>query len=172
MTKIKREQSELITALEKHLGLLNEYYDRAFNKGEKDFYGEIACKIRLLAIKTGSNIPLLIKLQNVTGKNIKYPFDKPWGKNELTLCEYMNSFGCAIRNSNDELVAFSKKDVLAIYSQQVGGCHEDWKISDELHKMINSGIEIYGNPPLVELLRAVCRTILIIGNDFLNEIKK
>lgn len=172
MSKIHREKAELIDALKKHLRLLKEYYERAFVKGDADFYGEIACKIRLLAIKGRSNKPLLIKLQNITGQNMKIAINKPSGSVQMTLSEYMNSFGCVIRNSDDQLMEFAKKDVIAIYAEQIGGCHEDWAIKDELFQMINSNIYINENPVVISLIGAVCRTILYTGEEFLKTISK
>lgn len=170
--KIPRKLEEQVAALDKHLKLLEEYYDRAFNKNEIEFYGEIACKLRLLAIKTNANKPLLIKIQNITGHNYKYETKTRNGIIAETLKEYMDSFGCVIRNSDNELKKFSKKDVIVMYAQQIGGCHEDSSINDELHKMINDDMKLNGNPPVISLLGAVTRSVLAIGKDVMKELKK
>ena len=62
-----REIDEMVSALNRHLRVLEEYGRKVYSEGNVDYAGEIAGKLRLLVTKFGSNRPLLIELMKKTG---------------------------------------------------------------------------------------------------------
>jgi hypothetical protein len=53
--RIPRELPELVRTLCRHVELLREYAKRVFEDGNPDYLGEVAGKLRLLALDRGSN---------------------------------------------------------------------------------------------------------------------
>ena len=42
MAKTPKTDEELVEALRRHVTLLKEYHEKAFEKGDADYYGEVA----------------------------------------------------------------------------------------------------------------------------------
>ncbi len=112
-----RDLEELVQALERHLRLLQEYAQKAFQEGNFDYGGEIAGKLRLLVTKFGSNRPLLLDLMAKTdisplitlgGPPIKPMPGQPGPGDTISLSQYLQLGAIGIRVPNGDFVMLNK----------------------------------------------------------------
>jgi hypothetical protein len=159
----------MVAALRRHVRLLEDFGHRLFDEGNVDYAGEIAGKIRLLAAKFGSNVPLLIRLMRDTGIEVKVVLGGPEEGREVTLGEFMHLVAVAIRLPAGNLAELTKEDMVRGWAEQVGSCHEDWAMSESLSAVLSSDLYIGGHPAALVELRATCSTVLMTARRFLAE---
>lgn len=169
MTKVPRSKQELIQALNKHVRLLNEYYKKAFNEGNTDYLGEIVGKIRLLAIKSRRNKPLLVNLISKYG-NFSLPFEKPGKTYNMTLQEYVDSFCCAIAVPSIGPTVLSIREFIQLWANQEGSAHEDWELDERLVVIKNQGIFINALPIASKQLKITSNIVLLFAAKFFERI--
>jgi hypothetical protein len=172
-----REVAELIEALERHVRLLKEYSERAFEGGESDFGGEIAGKLRLLVTRSNTNRPLLLDLMSRAGINpvvalggppVQPLSGKPGPGDKLTLEEYMGLDAVGIRVA-DEFVLLDKTQLIRLWAQQAGAAHEDWSLEPTLDAILRAGTFIGGLPAAFAELRATTETVIHVAELFMSE---
>src|SRR5438105_1473256 len=93
-----RSLDEMTGALLRHTRLLCEYMYRAFDEGDADYLGEVACKLRLLAVKSRQNEALIQRVMSEHSLNITLRLDWPReAVQESTLDEYLDGLAQGIR---------------------------------------------------------------------------
>ena len=179
-TKRNREIEEMISALKKHLRVLEDYRRDVFTDGNVDYAGEIAGKLRLLATKFGSNKPLLIKLMRETGIEPKVTLGGPPIKQEpgvptagdiISLSEFMKLDAIGIRVESGEFIMLNKIDFVRVWAEQTGSSHEDWSMDNTLSAILSSQVQIGGVQGALAELRSTTDTVLHIANTFIQELE-
>jgi hypothetical protein len=70
LKRIPRDLDDMVEALRRHTRILRVLMTRAFDDQDRDFYGEVAGKLRLLLLPLGRNKPLLRRLLAAYGKRL------------------------------------------------------------------------------------------------------
>lgn len=134
-----------VGALRRHVELLREYARRAFEAGDPAFLGEVAGKLRLLVLGTGTQRPLLLHLLDEFEMDIEVSVRPPFGPSTLCLDDYLDSLAFAGQTSAG-YVRLSHSDVIAAGAQQAGAAHEDWELEEPFARSAFSGIAVGGRP--------------------------
>jgi len=128
MTKITRTTIELLSALERHLLLLSDYYNHCFHRGNTRYFGEIAGKLRLLVCNKRNNDALLMHVAQIFGLTERYRISKEGcileGSEGATIDEYLDSVAVTI-NLDGEMVRISNKNEILLHAEKEGAAHED-----------------------------------------------
>jgi hypothetical protein len=169
-TKITRTQLELVTRLQEHCEILEDYHQKACREGQTKYLGEIAGKLRLLVYQSRMNRPLLLDLMTETGSDVSFTIDSPHGQYNSDLHSYLSDMACAIRLSSGELAVLSKYDLIALWSQQSGSAHEDWALDERLSTIFAQGLFVNGQPIQGAALCGICRTVLHVAKQFLSQV--
>lgn len=122
--RTRRSDEEMQGALKKHAILLQRYCALAFGEGREEYLGEIAAKLRLLAIETRKNTPLLQSVMKA--KEI----DPQIGG--LTLEAFLSFPAVGVKVGPSEYKDLSYGDFIRGWAEQMGGAHEDWAVDDAL----------------------------------------
>ncbi|WP_038126234.1 hypothetical protein [Thiomicrorhabdus sp. Milos-T2] len=159
--RVQRELGDLVFKLFHHLLLLKEYSHLCFYEyNHLRYTGEIAGKLRLLAVRQGQNKPLLIKLMDHYNFVYRFPIREN-SDNKFTLSEYMEH----IAGLNGKKYLFTNKGLVRHLSQQTGSAHEDWSINNELDNLLKENL--LGGPSSMALIRPIVNTVLSVGYVFL-----
>ena len=166
-----------MSALQRHVRLLRKYARSAFEERDADFFGEVAGKLRLLAVDSAQNEPLLLNLLDQFGSDIVTtlsgpPFNRAPGMGEVvTLRTYMERFACAIRlPSNDELHTLTNAQLVKFWAEQSGAAHEAPRLHGTLEAALTQQLLIAGLPAIAAQLRAVTRTVLWFADRLLERL--
>ena len=143
--RVPRSQDELVVALRQHVALLREYSQRAFVDGRREYLGEVAGKLRVLAYESRTNKPLLLGLMDELNIEVSLTFDKPGGRRQATLRQHLDDLACAVQTPSRGLVAISNNQFLATWAQQQGASHEDWEQNEEFVVARDLGLQIGGS---------------------------
>jgi hypothetical protein len=115
--------------------LLQRYAKQAFEAGDDDYLGEVAAKLRLLAVAKPHNDPLLIQL--MTECRIGAPLvpkppppGHPAGK-PMTLADSLTLPALKVTTSAGD-VRLSKRQFIEVVAEKYGGTHEDWAHPEHL----------------------------------------
>jgi hypothetical protein len=127
----------------------------------------VAGKLRVLVHESRTNRPLLLALMEDTGVDVAIPIDASRGRYETDLRSYLDGLACAIRIPTGELAELSKSDLIALWSQQSGGAHEDWALDQRLATIFAGGLFVNGQPIHGQALCGICRTVLYVAREFL-----
>lgn len=175
--KITRQQADLLLALKKHISLLKEYYQRAFQENNINYYGEIAGKLRLLVYEKGQR-GLLTSLMEETGINIpivlggppiKKIDNEPGAGDEVSLKEYLGLLAYAVRTPHG-LISVTKIDLIKMWAQQDGSAHEDWKHDEEYVSAKEMELFIGNRHALAVELKITTETVLFVAEKFMEKI--
>ena len=171
--RIKRSKQELLVSLCKHLYLLRKYYNSAFVDGDMDYLGEIAGKLRLLAVKTRTNKPLLVNLMNEFDVNIKIE-TVPKMENDVpvSLDEYMEMLCISVRKGDGQMAMFNHREFVLAWAQQSGSAHEDWEHDEDFSTVRSPLVKIGGVDAHAASLGAIAKTVLYVGDRFIQELQK
>jgi hypothetical protein len=120
----------MVEALHRHTRLLKEYRRRAFDDLNRDYWGEVAAKLRLLLLPGPDdglkmqNKPLLRLLQESSGLSRQLDVDVFGG---TTLDDFLSERGLAISTGEEERFArISNAELINAWATQHGAAHEDW----------------------------------------------
>lgn len=107
----------MVSALRRHVCLLEDYARKVYSEGNTDYAGEVAGKLRLLATRFGSNKPLLVELMKKTGIEplvtlggpplLREP-GRPGPGDKIALTEYLELDAVGIRVESGEFVMLNK----------------------------------------------------------------
>jgi hypothetical protein len=115
MSRMLRELPEMVEALGRQIRLLESHLVSA--RENSDFWGEVACKLRLLVIDRDSNKALLRRVADAyAGRLSLQPKRGP-----RTLDELMAS---PMLRHGEKSITFA--DLIRRWAQQQGGANEDW----------------------------------------------
>jgi hypothetical protein len=101
----------MVDRLREHTALLRDYIERV-RKGDRRYLGEIAAKVRLLAIERRSNKALLLRVGEVFEGTAWVTIEGPPGwvymgghkaGDRIPLREWMDSFQLGVRTASSEL---------------------------------------------------------------------
>ena len=130
----------MVDALERHTLLLQEFCERAFGKGDATYLGEIANKLRLLAVRSRKNEPLLLRVM----EEYRLDFRIPVGPGpiesapRITVEEFLAQPAGAVRIPfpDGEFVSYTNGQLIRAWAEQIGGAHEDWKMEEAFRTML------------------------------------
>jgi hypothetical protein len=180
MSRRDRETEEMVSALRRHVGLLEDYTRKVYSEANADYAGELAGKLRLLATKFGSNKPLLIELMKRTeieplvtlgGPPLLREPGRPGPGDKITLTEYLELEAVGIRVESGEFVMLNKNQFIRAWAEQTGSSHEDWKMDHALSAILSSPIFIGGVQGALAELKVTTETVLHVAHRFLAELK-
>lgn len=138
MTKMRRSPSELVSALERHLHLLSDYYRQCFINRNTNYFGEVAGKLRLLVCDKKNNQALLMHVARHYGVASKYRINKEAKITEtgegLTIEEYLNRTSVTV-NIDGEMVPVTNRDEILMYGEKEGAAHEDLDHPEIMYKL-------------------------------------
>ena len=172
--RMKRTPEDLTEALRRHLRLLHQFCERAFEAGDHDYLGEVAGKIRLLAIREGRNRPLLLDLMDhysiggttIVARAIRLREDGPKIGDQITLSEYFDLPAYCVQKQ-----VVSKRTLISIWAAQHGAAHEDWRL-DESFALVRKVVDPAGRLALSLELETTARSVLKLGEQVLQEIDR
>lgn len=177
--RIPRTLSNLVEALRRQIRLLKEFSERAFERGEVDYCGEIANKLRLLVTEFRSNKPLLLKLMDelgisvpvtMGGPPVQVPPGYPKPGEKIDLRRYLELPACMIRVPSGELRELSKTELIRSWAEQHGGAHEDWAQGDAFISFRDFSLFIGGRQVAVGTLAIITRLVLEVAEQFLGQV--
>jgi hypothetical protein len=153
-------------ALRRHTRILRSLMKRAFEDHDRDFYGEVAGKLRLLLLSLGRNKPLLLRLLEAHGKGLDVHVLG------IPLAEFLDQSGLAVRRPDGTFVTLTNAQLINIWASQHGSAHEDWSLSEAFSLLRSGGTT-------VDLLQVAAAQLAVIGKatlkaaeDLLTEIGK
>ncbi len=166
----------MVSALRRHVRLLETYAHKVYVENDDDYAGEIAGKLRLLVTSFGSNEPLLLQLMRETG--IEPPIvlggppqcrqpGKPGPGDTITLEQYMNLDAIGIRVPSGAFVETTKSQFIRAWAQQTGSSHEDWAMDESVAAILSSPICIGGVPGALAELKTTVDAVLNVAHKFL-----
>ena len=115
MSRTVRELPEMVDALRRQIRLLESHLASAH--GNADFWGEVACKLRLLVIDRDSNKALLRRVADAYSDRLSL---QP-KKGPRTLDELLAS---PMLRHGEKSITFAH--VIRSWADQQSGAHEDW----------------------------------------------
>ena len=176
--KKARPIDEMVVALRKHLSLLDDYTQKVYIKGNDDYAGEIAAKLRLLVTKFRSNEPLLLRLMEETGIEptitlsgppIKRGPGIPTAGDKISLKQYMELGAIGIRIPSGEFIMLNKTQFIRAWAEQTGANHEDWSMDESLSTILNSNVFIGGVHGALVELKTTVDAVFSVANRFLKD---
>lgn len=170
--RIRRHDADLLRSLIENLQLLAEYHSRAFEQNDPRLLGEVAGKLRILAVRKRMNRPLLIDLMEKFGSTIKVTFPWPPNKDPKSLVDFMDETCLVIRTPSGSKAHFTNLEFVSTWSQQHGAAHQDWEHDEGFVAARSSGLIVGGVDAHVRLLRGISRTVILIGDAFLTELAR
>ncbi len=84
----------------------------------------------------------------------------------LNFEDWLNEDSIVMRNAKDEMVRFSRIKLLLLLSEQMGSCHEDWEIHEDLVLLLQSQIFISNMEPHIHSIGGITRTTLSVIDSF------
>lgn len=139
--RIPVETEQLLELLELHASLLHDYVELA-KAGDSRYYGEIACKLRLLIIDSGRNKALIFKLQDEANLDFSQLKEDLAGQDLFVRVD-----------EGKRQLSLSPEDLILKWAQQQGAAHVDHSLDEDLflaHK--------HGNGDPEKLLLAIAET--------------
>lgn len=171
--RIVRSNDDLLKSLRKHVSLLREYHEKAFNEGNADYLGEVAGKLRLLVYEWGRNKPLLKDMMKRFNIDVRLEMIGPAFPNGANIDEYFNHV-CGAFGSTDgkERIEVTPMGVVATWAQQMGSSHEDPSLDRHFVELINHGLFINGRQIAVDELRRASKFVLLTAEYFFQDLEK
>jgi hypothetical protein len=163
--------AEMVERLREHASLLREYLQRVVNDGDRRYLGEIAAKVRLLAIDGRQNKALMLRVGELIGGTPVVVLEGPPGwtfldghktGDKITMVEWLETFLVGVRtpSSPDELVRLNRREFVLAWAQQSGGAHEDWELDERFQASRDIGLTLMGMPANDHLLVSVAGVVL------------
>lgn len=135
-----RPLSEMVDALERQTLLLQEFCQRAFAEGDLTYLAEIANKLRLLAVRSKNNEPLLLRVMEEHNLDLKIPVGP--GPIEsaprISIEQFLAQPAGAVRIPfpDGEFVSYTNGQLIRAWAEQLGGAHEDWRMEDAFRTLL------------------------------------
>ena len=178
-----RTINDLIDSLKRHLRLLEQYHHEAFENNNEDYFGEIAGKIRLLAIGFGSNKPLLINLMKEFEIEPKQIFDGPpiiyrdekkhLKPGESYTLETLLTLDCmGAKTQTDGFKTLNKSEFILLLAEKHGAAHEDWNHPEILKIIISDNIYFGDKKIYLHELSNIARWVIWAGNNFISQLNE
>lgn len=163
----------MVEQLRKHVRLLEEFWEKAFREGNRDYLGEVAGKLRLLATESRSNVPLLIKLLEETEIDIPIVLDEPGPPRQpLSLEQYMALEVEGHRLQSGEFHMFTASELVGAWAQQTGASHEDWGMDEGLRIALEVPVYLAGMQAGAASLQAIAGNVLSVARQFLAALER
>jgi hypothetical protein len=126
MGRVPRTAEDMLEALRRRIKLRRVYRRLAFDEGDRDYWVEIAGKLRLLLLPVGSNKPLLTLLLE------EYqPGAEVFVLSGVSLSEFLNQSGLAVSNrKGTSEPCLTNADLINVWATQHGAAHEDWTLTE------------------------------------------
>lgn len=136
--RVARDVRDLVEALRRHVKLLRDYRKRAFDEADRDYWGEVAGKLRLLLLPFGRNKPLLLLLLE------KYGIDPHEIRimGSIALPEFLNQSGLAVKNAEGHFLPLTNAELINIWATQHGAAHEDWSLTEPFDLLRSSTSQV------------------------------
>jgi len=179
--RIPRSDEDLLKTLEEEVDKLKELYFKTFREEDLKYLGDVAGKLRVLVYEGGKNKPLLLHLMDKFEINILITLDgppvqplpgQPSPGDKITLRRFLDLLAVEIRVKSGDFMKSTKKELIAKWSQQSGGAHQDWELDEDLFAMQNTGINLFGMPPEAHEFKATTKTVLHVAKQFFEKINK
>lgn len=84
----------------------------------------------------------------------------------MSLPEYLDRHAFSTHTPSSGQVSVSNNGLIAMWAQQLGAAHEDPEINEELHEVLNCGIDVSGLPIASKKLSGISKTVLWVGEEF------
>ena len=102
--------------------------------------GEVAGKLRLLAIEKGSNTPLLVRLMTecqvqdvaVVLESVPPNLSGPQAGDSVTLAEFLALPRLALALTNGQRKTMTAQELVELVAEKHGAAHEDWAHPEQL----------------------------------------
>jgi hypothetical protein len=179
-----RTEADAINALKSHLRLLRHYRKCAFEDGDSDYLGEIACKLRLLTGTEGGR-PLLLDLMDRRRFDDRLPAEPLFRlipgerpKGDPTLRKYLTQYSAIEGITLGERPPHWRKthaDLISEWANKMGAAHEDPTPPDWLDSAFHTAGEgsLSGSTRShVEWLKHVTDVVLQMGDRFLRTLNE
>ena len=146
VTRVSRPVFDMANALAKHVALLGRYIEAA-RGGDDAYRGEIAGKVRLLAVDKRTQMPLLRRVAELTGDELTLTLGGPDGwefmggakaGDVVALADWMSSFGIGVETSEGP-VQLTNAQFMSTWAEQYGAAHEDRGLLEAFHVSLDSG---------------------------------
>jgi hypothetical protein len=122
---VPRSPEDMLEALRRHTKLLRAYKQAAFTEGEdRDYWGEVAAKLRLLLLKVGRNEPLLTRLLE-----LYRPGARVFVVSGVPLSDFLKQSGLALQ-IGEEFIALTNAELINTWATKHGAAHEDWALTE------------------------------------------
>lgn len=173
-----REIAEMVSELEAQLELLADHAERAFDKREIRYCGEVATKLRLLVLSSPQNKALLFKVADAfnVDMTIEVPPDVVPRANNPTGKMHFEKFFERIdymRASDTGPVYVSHRELIKIWSEKRGGAHSDWEEAawiEHMFKFHNMTFDGFSGAEIA--MRGLAGRTLQIGREVLELVRQ
>lgn len=161
-----RSNEELIKRLEERLKHLE--IDLNHLKSDLSYAGRVAVELRVLVVKTNTNIPLLLYLAEQYGYELSYSIDAPpHMASSANLLDTLNS---------DYQVKYEGKVITKVIEliktiADKEGAHEDLEYSNSHLDAKSEEFNIGGYPAYIYQLLVIGHTVLRVGKEFVANAK-
>jgi hypothetical protein len=155
-----RPLADLVEALRRHVRLLQRLAEQAFEAHDDDYLGEVANKLRLLAVEKKQNVPLLIKLMDECGIKAPLKLKPPASAGRaVSLSDFLDQTSLKVGD-----VRLSKGQLIEVVAEKYGGAHEDWEHPEYLTLLRKSQLRLKGYKPLPAALRSITTGVLTVAD--------
>jgi hypothetical protein len=158
----------MTTALLRHTRLLQGYCERAFRDGEQDYLGEVAGKLRLLAIDSRQNEPLLLRVMKANNLDIRIRVGVPI--RELTVEAFLDLFAGAALMADGKWASYTNRTLIRAWAEQIGAAHEDWNMDEGLRRLLTLPAYVGERQMTAEVLKTAAGAILDVARRCLVEL--
>ena len=175
-----RTEAEAIGALRSHIRLLRHYRKCAFEEGDYDYLGEIACKLRLLTGTDGGR-PLLLDLIARRGFDDSFPVEilfrilpgeRP--KGDPTLRKYLTQYSAMegiVAGARPPRWRKTNAELISEWANKRGAAHEDPTTPDWLLSAFQTPMLSDDPPAHVQWLKEVTDVVLQVSDRFLRTLE-
>jgi hypothetical protein len=143
--RVSRPLTELFEHLEKHTSLLREDIEGVRRDGDTRRLGDIATRVRMLVLRTRTNVPLLLELARITRWRLtvsipragvgpgEIPFETEYSGKTLTVDEWLDT------ETFYGQVTLTRRQLAFLWAVNIGAAHEDWALDPRLFEARESG---------------------------------
>lgn len=172
MPRRDKTDEELIDALKRHVRLLQEYHQRAFEGSESDYYGEVAGKIRLLIYRSRTCHPLLLDLMQKYQIEVRLNLIGP-GNRSANVEEFFENVSGAFRSQRTgDLIEVTRIKIVRSWAQQIGSSHEDPSIEEDFDELLSQDFFVNNRQIAVDELRRSSHFVLHVAKFFFDDYEK
>ena len=166
--------------LRRHVTLLHRYAEQAFDGHDEAYLGEVAAKLRLLAVKEEQGDPLLIRLMAECGLHLSVTalqedglsLPPDWAERVppgtvQSLTEHLDLPAVKVTMLGGGEKTLSKREFIELLAEKCGAAHEDWDHPAYLTEIRDSDLRIKGYAPIAAVLKPITTAVLDVADHAL-----